>query len=90
MATLAFTACSQRENPLLTESTAPFGAPEFSQIKSTDYLPAFEEAFKQQKAEFDEIANNTEEPTYANVIDALAFYFAVRYALTILLKYSHV
>ena len=71
MATLAFTACSQRENPLLTESTAPFGAPEFSQIKSTDYLPAFEEAFKQQKAEFDEIANNTEEPTYANVIDAL-------------------
>ena len=71
MMACVFSACSQRENPLLAESSAPFGAPEFSQIKSSDYLPAFEEGFKQQKAEFDAIADNTEEPTFANTIDAL-------------------
>ncbi len=71
MTALTLMSCNQRENPLLTESTAPFGAPEFSQIKSTDYLPAFEEGFKQQKAEFDNIADNTEKPTFANTIDAL-------------------
>ena len=71
MTTLMFAACSQRENPLLVESDAPFGAPEFSKIKSSDYLPAFEEGFKQQKAEFDAIANNSEAPSFANTIDAL-------------------
>lgn len=71
MTALLFAACNQRENPLLVDSDAPFGSPEFSKIKSTDYLPAFEEGFKQQKAEFDEIANNTEKPTFANTIDAL-------------------
>jgi peptidyl-dipeptidase Dcp len=38
-----FNACqqAQRENPLLAESTLPFGAPDFSKIESADYLPAF-------------------------------------------------
>ena len=35
---------AQRENPLLAESTLPFGAPDFSKIQTTDYLPAFEAA----------------------------------------------
>ena len=41
--TMQFSACqqSERENPLLQESTLPFGAPDFCKIDSTDYLPAF-------------------------------------------------
>ena len=64
-------ACEQHTNPLLTSSELPYGAPPFSQIKSSDYLPAFEEGFKQHKKEIDAIASNPEEPTFANTIDAL-------------------
>ena len=38
------------ENPLLTESTAPFGAPQFDQITNEHYLPAFEQAIAEAKA----------------------------------------
>ncbi|MBR5963808.1 MAG: M3 family metallopeptidase [Bacteroidaceae bacterium] len=73
MAAVALTlfSCEKRENPLLVESSAPFGAPEFSKIQSKDYLPAFKAAFKQQREEIDAIAENEEAPTYANTIDAL-------------------
>ena len=64
-------ACEQHTNPLLTSSELPYGAPPFSQIKSSDYLPAFEEGFKQHKKEIDAIASNPEEPNFANTIDAL-------------------
>ena len=33
-----------RQNPLLQKSELPFGAPDFSKIQDTDYLPAIEEA----------------------------------------------
>ena len=69
--TIALASCSKRQNPLIVESTGTFSAPEFSKIESTDYLPAFKEAFRQQKTEIDAIASNAEEPTYANTIDAL-------------------
>ena len=69
---VALASCNERENPLLSASaTGEFSAPEFSKIESTDYLPAFKEAFKQQKAEIDAIADNAEAPTFANTIDAL-------------------
>lgn len=68
---VALSSCHQVTNPLLVDSTAPFGAPEFSKIKSTDYMPAFKEAFKQHKSEIDAIASNSEAPTFANTIDAL-------------------
>ena len=35
-ATLALISCNMK-NPLLTESTAPFGAPEFDKIKNEHY-----------------------------------------------------
>ena len=40
--TMQFSACqqAQRENPLLVESTLPFGAPDFSKIDSTDSITA--------------------------------------------------
>ena len=49
MTTLMFAACSQRENPLLVESDAPFGAPEFSKIKSSDYLPLLRKGSNSKK-----------------------------------------
>ena len=35
----AITSCKM-ENPFLTESKAPFGAPEFDKIKTEHYMPA--------------------------------------------------
>ena len=69
--TIALASCSKRQNPLIVEPSGTFSAPEFSKIESTDYLPAFKEAFRQQKTEIDAIASNAEESTYANTIDAL-------------------
>ncbi len=41
---IQFTSCegTQRENPFLQESTLDFGAPDFSKIQPSNYLPAFE------------------------------------------------
>ena len=67
------TSCSNMENPLLTESTAPFGAPQFDKIKTEHYLPAFESAIAEAKAEIDAIVANTEEPTFENTIEAMEY-----------------
>ncbi len=67
------TSCSNMENPLLTESTAPFGAPQFDKIKTEHYLPAFETAIAEAKAEIDAIVANTEEPTFENTIEAMEY-----------------
>ena len=61
------------ENPLLTESTAPFGAPQFDQIEDEHYLPAFEQAIAEAKAEIDAIVANEEEPTFENTIEAMEY-----------------
>lgn len=61
------------ENPLLTESTLPYGAPQFDKIKNEHYLPAFEQGIKEGKAEIDAIVANPEAPTFANTIEALEF-----------------
>ena len=67
------TSCSNMENPLLTESTAPFGAPQFDKIKTEHYLPAFEAAIAEAKAEIDAIIANEEEPTFENTIEAMEY-----------------
>ncbi len=59
---------TQRENPLLVESQLPFGAPDFSKIKVTDYLPAFEAAIEQQRANIQQIVECTDSATFANTI----------------------
>ena len=69
VATLA--GCSSRENPLLTDASDPYGAPAFSKIESTDYLPAFKVAIKEYYKEVDAVAACPEQPTFANTIDAL-------------------
>ncbi|MBR6363055.1 MAG: M3 family metallopeptidase [Bacteroidales bacterium] len=60
-------------NPLLKQSGAPFGAPEFDKFTKDDYLPAFEEAISLAKAEIDRIAADPEPPTYENTIEALEY-----------------
>ncbi len=68
------TACSEgkSENPLLVKSTLPFGVPDFSKIKTTDYLPAFEEAIKQQQEAVKQIVDNADSANFENTIVALA------------------
>ncbi len=61
-------ATAPHSNPLLAESGLPFGAPDFSKIDTTDYLPAFEQAIEQQRQEVEQIVSNTEAPTFDNTI----------------------
>ena len=73
MAMLALAACNggQPENPLMTDSALPYGAPEFSKYEPTDYEEAFLEGFKRQRAEIDAIVACTDAPTFDNTIGAL-------------------
>ena len=66
------TSCNMK-NPFLTESSAPFGAPEFDKIRNEHYLPAFEAGIAEGKAEIDAIVANEEEPTFENTIEALEY-----------------
>lgn len=61
------------ENPLLTESPLPYGAPQFDKIQNEHYMPAFELGIKEGKAEIDAIVANPEEPTFENTIEALEY-----------------
>ena len=71
-AALALISCNMK-NPLLTESTAPFGAPEFDKIENEHYLPAFEQGIAEAKAEIDAIVANQDEPTFENTIEAMEY-----------------
>lgn len=66
------TGCTMK-NPLLTESSAPFGAPQFDKIENEHYLPAFEAGIAEAKAEIDAIIANEEEPTFENTIEAMEY-----------------
>jgi len=59
------------DNPFIHASTLPFQAADFSKIKDSDFMPAFEEGIKEQLAEVDSIANNTAAPTFENTLVAL-------------------
>lgn len=67
------TACNMHQNPLLTESPLPYGATQFDKIQTSDYMPAFEEAFRQGKQEIDAIVANPDAPTFQNTIEALEY-----------------
>ena len=56
------------KNPLLQKSSLPFGAPDFSKIQESDYLPAIETAIKQQRENIQKIVNNKKKPTFQNTI----------------------
>jgi peptidyl-dipeptidase Dcp len=65
------TAMTHRENPLLLESTLPYGAPDFSKIKDDDFKPAMLEGIAQQQKAVEAIANSEEAPTFENTVLAL-------------------
>ena len=65
------TACqtsSTKENPLLTESTLDYQAPDFSKIRPAHFVPAIEEGIRIQLAEIDSITSNTAAPTFESTV----------------------
>lgn len=58
-------------NPFLTEFPTEHGVPPFDKIKLEHYEPAFLKGIEEQNANIDAIVNNSEAPTFENVIVAL-------------------
>lgn len=58
-------------NPFLTEFQTEHGVPPFDKIKLEHYEPAFLKGIEEQNANIDAIVNNSEAPTFENVIVAL-------------------
>lgn len=54
----------------MAESELPFGAPDFSKIQTTDYLPAFEAAIQDQRDNIAKIVDNPDSATFENTIVA--------------------
>ncbi len=67
---MSLLACNS-SNPLLEQPATPFGVPAFNQVKLEHYMPAFEQAIAENKAEVDAIVANEEAPTFVNTIEAL-------------------
>lgn len=67
----ALTSCTMNDNPLLTGSPLPYGAPQFDKIENRHYLPAFKEAISEAKAQIDAIVSNPDAPTFENTVEAL-------------------
>lgn len=70
---LSIDGMKEMENPLLAESTLPYGAPQFDRIRPEHYMPAFKEAMAEGRAEIDAITSNPEAPTFENTIEALEY-----------------
>ncbi len=58
-------------NPLLVTSALPYGAPDFNNIKTTDWLPAFQVGIQQQRDNINRIVTNKRKAAFKNTI--LAF-----------------
>lgn len=79
--TLLATGCKKNmDNPFIPFIKAaesgwgtPYEIPDFAQIKTEHYMPAFEEGMKQQMEEIDAIVNNSEAPTFENTIEAYEY-----------------
>ncbi|MDQ0477383.1 M3 family metallopeptidase [Chryseobacterium sp. MDT2-18] len=61
------------QNSLLQTFTTKYQSAPFNDIKEEHFLPAFQELIKVSEKEIDGIVENGEEPTFENVIEALAF-----------------
>ncbi|MGZ5263099.1 MAG: M3 family metallopeptidase [Kaistella sp.] len=62
---------SLSSNPFMKKSALQYLAPEFDKIKDEHFKPAFDYGMKVQLAEIENIANNTDDPTFGNTILAL-------------------
>lgn len=59
---------SMYSNPLMQKSPLPYGAPDFSKIKDSHYLPAIKAGIAEQRAEIKRIVENKQKPTFENTI----------------------
>ncbi|GAA1192590.1 M3 family metallopeptidase [Prauserella alba] len=59
------------DNPLLAPSDLPYGLPPFDRISDEHFLPAFEAAFAEHRAEIAAISDDPEPPSFENTIVAL-------------------
>ena len=58
-------------NPLLAEWTTPFGLPPFDDISDDDFAPALDAALDEARANIAAIAEDRDDPTFENTIEAL-------------------
>ena len=59
---------------ILTEKfNTPYHSAPFDHIKNEDYLPAFKELIQKSEEEINAIVDNSDAPTFENVIEALAY-----------------
>ncbi len=77
IAVIIFTlnSCSNNmnNNPLIVLSNNPYEAPAFDKIENSHFMPAFQAALTEARAQINIIVNNTEEPTFENTIESLEF-----------------
>ena len=64
---MSLVACN-KTNPLLEQPNTPYGVPAFNQIKLEHYLPAFEAAIAEQKAEKAVLSRREEAEKEADMI----------------------
>jgi peptidyl-dipeptidase Dcp len=62
---------SDSMNPFFEAYDTPYEVPPFDKISNEHFAPAMQEGISRQQAEIDSIANNPEEPTFANTIEAM-------------------
>ena len=71
MASATKTKTSKPANPLLQDWKTPFKVPPFEAIEPAHFLPAFEMAMAEHRAEIDKIAAAASKATFKNTIVAL-------------------
>src|SRR5690606_41387942 len=59
------------DNPLLVESTLPYGAPDFTAIKDSHFKSALLQGVQEQKEALEKIVNTPDAATFDNTILAL-------------------
>jgi len=59
------------DNPLLGNWATPFGTPPLDRIDEAHFLPAFEAALAEHRAEIETIASNPEPPSFDNTLLAM-------------------
>jgi peptidyl-dipeptidase Dcp len=60
-------------NPFFSDYNTPFDIAPFDKIKNEHYMPAFEKGLEEQNKEIEKIVANTEDPSFANTIEALDY-----------------
>lgn len=74
---IIFGSCNQKStmniNPLLQDFTTVHQTPPFNNIKTEDYLPAFNEALDSARADIAKIIKSKDEPSFENTVLALEY-----------------